>query len=180
MSSSGSCAGPPARNYSRPRFTVSPNCPRWPSPATSSSSAEGPWRFAFSPPPSPPATPARSSRWRPCAMNERPGAGAGGPQPGQAPTAGPAVLRACDLGKTYYLGKRPLEVLRQVNPEVGRGEFLAVRGASGAGKSTLLHLLGGLDAPSTGAVWFGNQNLAGLSAQELSRFRNRAESPARF
>jgi ABC-type lipoprotein export system ATPase subunit len=83
------------------------------------------------------------------------------------------VLSARDVGKTYFLGKRSLEVLRQVNLTVRRGEFLALRGASGAGKSTLLHLLGGLDAPTAGEIWFAGKNLEALSGLDLSRFRNR-------
>jgi len=78
-----------------------------------------------------------------------------------------------NVGKTYWIGKRSLEVLRNVDFEVSRGEFLAVRGASGAGKSTLLHCLGGLDTPTAGEVWLDGKNLAALSGLELSRFRNR-------
>jgi ABC-type lipoprotein export system ATPase subunit len=106
-------------------------------------------------------------------MNERSGSNTGLRAAAEPARTSPTLLNARDIGKTYFLGKRPLEVLRQVNLAVGRGDFLAVRGASGAGKSTLLHLLGGLDAPSTGAVWFDGQNLALLSSLELSRFRNR-------
>jgi len=84
-----------------------------------------------------------------------------------------ALLTAREIGKTYFLVKRSLEVLRGVNLVVARGDFLAVRGASGAGKSTLLHLLGGLDAPTTGEIWFDGRNLAALSGLELARFRNR-------
>ncbi|HXT39403.1 MAG TPA: ABC transporter ATP-binding protein [Candidatus Angelobacter sp.] len=83
------------------------------------------------------------------------------------------LLKAHDVGKTYLIGKRTLEVLRHVNLQVVRGDFLALRGASGAGKSTLLHLLGGLDAPGSGEIWFDGKNLATLSALELARFRNR-------
>jgi len=91
----------------------------------------------------------------------------------QPQAATQALLNARDAGKTYFLGKRPLEVLRQINLTVARGDFLAVRGASGAGKSTLLHLLGGLDEPTAGAIWFDGKDLARLSELELSRFRNR-------
>lgn len=87
-------------------------------------------------------------------------------------STGQTLLTAQGLSKTYVLGKRSLEVLRGVNLAVARGDFLAVRGASGAGKSTLLHLLGGLDAPNAGEIWFAGKNLATLSTGELSRFRN--------
>ncbi len=83
-----------------------------------------------------------------------------------------ALIEARGLSKTYTLGKRSLEVLRGVNLTVSKGDFLALRGASGAGKSTLLHLLGGLDSPNTGEIWFGGHNLAKLSANELALFRN--------
>jgi ABC-type lipoprotein export system ATPase subunit len=83
------------------------------------------------------------------------------------------LLCARQVGKTYYLGKRPLEVLRNVDFSVAVGDFVALRGASGAGKSTLLHLLCGLDSPTKGEVWFGGVNLGAMSASDLSRFRNR-------
>jgi ABC-type lipoprotein export system ATPase subunit len=82
-------------------------------------------------------------------------------------------LSARGLAKTYAMGRRTLEVLRGVNLEISRGEFLALRGASGAGKSTLLHLIGGLDSPNAGEIFFKNQNLAKFSESELTQFRNR-------
>ena len=84
----------------------------------------------------------------------------------------PALLSARAVHKSYVVGKRTLTVLRDVNLTVPRGGFLALRGASGAGKSTLLHLLGGLDLPNSGEIWFDGQNLAKLSNLELARFRN--------
>lgn len=86
--------------------------------------------------------------------------------------ASEVLLEARSVSKAYTLGKRSVEVLRGIELTVARGEFLALRGASGAGKSTLLHLLGGLDAPNAGQIWFGGQNLATLSGSELARFRN--------
>ncbi len=83
------------------------------------------------------------------------------------------LLSAHALAKTYTMGKRALEVLRGVNLEVRRGEFLALRGASGAGKSTLLHLIGGLDTPNAGEIHFDGQNLGAFSTSELTHFRNR-------
>jgi len=84
-----------------------------------------------------------------------------------------ALLAAHSVSKTYLLGKRSLEVLRGVDLELQRGDFLALRGASGAGKSTLLHLLGGLDTPNQGEVWLAGRNLAKLPARELAKVRNR-------
>jgi len=82
------------------------------------------------------------------------------------------LLSASNVHKTYLLGKRSLQVLRGVDVQMRRGEFLALRGASGAGKSTLLHLLGGLDSPNQGEIWLAGRNLAGLSRRELARLRN--------
>ncbi|MGA3163467.1 MAG: ABC transporter ATP-binding protein [Verrucomicrobiota bacterium] len=83
------------------------------------------------------------------------------------------LLSTRALAKTYTMGKRALEVLRGVNLDVARGEFLALRGASGAGKSTLLHLIGGLDSPNAGEIRFAGQNIAAFSEHELTDFRNR-------
>lgn len=85
----------------------------------------------------------------------------------------PATLvDARDLHKRYEMGARSLEVLRGVSLKIAAGEFLALRGASGAGKSTLLHLLGGLDSPNAGEIWFDGKNLASLSSTALARLRN--------
>ena len=84
------------------------------------------------------------------------------------------LLSARALTKTYTMGKRSLEVLRGVDLDVARGEFLALRGASGAGKSTLLHLIGGLDLPNAGEILFASQNLAAFSERRLTDFRNRS------
>jgi ABC-type lipoprotein export system ATPase subunit len=83
------------------------------------------------------------------------------------------LLSARGLAKTYTMGRRTLEVLRGVDLDVARGEFLALRGASGAGKSTLLHLMGGLDSPNAGEIRFAGQNLAHFSESQLTHFRNR-------
>src|SRR5213080_2352681 len=83
------------------------------------------------------------------------------------------LLSARDLHKTYVIGRRTVEVLRGVNLTVERGELLALRGASGAGKSTLLHLLGGLDTPNRGEIWFLGKNIARMSGLGRSRWRNK-------
>jgi ABC-type lipoprotein export system ATPase subunit len=82
-------------------------------------------------------------------------------------------LAAKNVGKTYMLGKRALEVLRGINLDINRGDFLALRGASGAGKSTLLHLLGALDFPDPGEIQSQGRSLSSLSRRELARWRNR-------
>jgi ABC-type lipoprotein export system ATPase subunit len=83
-----------------------------------------------------------------------------------------ALLTARNVHKTYLLGKRALEVLRGIDVELRRGDFLALRGASGAGKSTLLYLLGGLDTPNQGEIWLSGRNLASLDRRALARVRN--------
>jgi len=83
------------------------------------------------------------------------------------------LLSARGLTKTYVMGKRSLEVLRGVDVEIARGDFLALRGASGAGKSTLLHLIGGLDMPNAGEIFFDGDNLSQFSERRLTDFRNR-------
>ncbi len=83
------------------------------------------------------------------------------------------VLLAADgLCKTYTLGKRRVEVLRGVSVAVAPGDFLALRGSSGAGKSTLLHLLGGLDSPDAGEIWFAGNRFSRFSPSQLTAFRN--------
>ena len=83
------------------------------------------------------------------------------------------LLSARGLKKSYAIGKRTLEVLRGVDVEIPRGDFLALRGASGAGKSTLLHLIGGLDTPNAGEIFFAGENLSRFSERRLTDFRNR-------
>ncbi len=88
------------------------------------------------------------------------------------PAGATCLLRAVEVHKAYRIGKRPVEVLQGVNLAVAPGDFVALRGASGAGKSTLLQLLGGLDTPTAGDIFFDDRRLAALSARELARFRN--------
>ena len=83
------------------------------------------------------------------------------------------ILTARAVRKSYLMGGRPLEVLRDITLSVARGEFLALRGATGAGKSTLLHLLCGLDIPNAGEIIFDGENLRTLPGRALARLRNR-------
>ncbi len=83
-----------------------------------------------------------------------------------------AVLTAHHLSRRFQEGVLDVTVLQDVNLSVHAGETLAIVGASGSGKSTLLHVLGGLDAPSSGHVSLMGQSLQGLSAKALGDLRN--------
>ncbi len=84
-----------------------------------------------------------------------------------------SYIRAIHLGKKYRSGNSDLVVFSGLNLEVARGERVALVGESGAGKSTLLHLLGGLDRPTEGQVYFGSREISSLPDSELAAFRNR-------
>src|ERR1700730_509988 len=83
------------------------------------------------------------------------------------------ALRAVGLSKVYRSGDADLVVFAGLNLEVAQGEKLALVGESGSGKSTLLHLLGGLDRPTEGAIYFGQNDICQLPANQLADFRNR-------
>ena len=85
---------------------------------------------------------------------------------------GQSVLEARGLTKRFAEGKLDVTVLQGVDLQVQAGETLAIVGASGSGKSTLLHLLGGLDAPTTGSVSLMGQPLHQLSPQKQGALRN--------
>jgi len=68
-----------------------------------------------------------------------------------------AIVRAENVHKSYALGRSELPVLRGVDLVANRGEFLAIMGSSGSGKSTLLHVLGALDVPQRGQVYFNDE-----------------------
>ena len=82
------------------------------------------------------------------------------------------LLECKDLTKRFVEGRLDVSVLQGVDLQVLRGETLAIVGSSGSGKSTLLHLLGGLDAPTSGSVTLCGNKLAGLDAAAQGRLRN--------
>jgi len=77
------------------------------------------------------------------------------------------------LTKEYIDGSRVVRVLTDLDLDIGEGERIAIVGESGVGKSTLMHILGTLDRPSRGEVWFDGEDLATKTDRELAHFRNR-------
>jgi len=92
--------------------------------------------------------------------------------PAALPGGAAIVLSARGLTKRFTEGRLDVTVLQGVDLDVRAGETLAIVGASGSGKSTLLHLLGGLDAPSSGSVLLNGQDLAHMGAAAQGRLRN--------
>jgi putative ABC transport system ATP-binding protein len=82
-----------------------------------------------------------------------------------------AAARAVDLWKVYGAGAAAVEALRGVSVEFAAGEYTAIMGASGSGKSTLLHIMAGLDKPTSGTVWIGDQDLTHLKDGDLTDIR---------
>ncbi|MBT8422337.1 MAG: ABC transporter ATP-binding protein [Gammaproteobacteria bacterium] len=82
-----------------------------------------------------------------------------------------AALRASGVTKVYRTGEVEVHALRGVDIEFYSGEFVVLLGASGSGKSTLLNIIGGLDTPTDGQVYFHDQELSGANSGELTQFR---------
>jgi putative ABC transport system ATP-binding protein len=93
--------------------------------------------------------------------------------PERTPPVRASVFRARGLAKVYRTGEVEVRALRDVDLDIGRGEFIVLLGPSGSGKSTLLNILGGLDLPSAGQVFFGEQDLSTASEAELTAYRRR-------
>jgi putative ABC transport system ATP-binding protein len=83
------------------------------------------------------------------------------------------VLSCEDLRKVYRMGDVDVRALDGVDFRLERGELLVLLGPSGSGKSTLLNILGGLDVPTTGSVFFGDGNLTAAGDDELTEYRRR-------
>jgi putative ABC transport system ATP-binding protein len=87
--------------------------------------------------------------------------------------AATAVLSCSGLSKTYHMGEVDVRALDGVDFELRRGELLVLLGASGSGKSTLLNILGGLDVPTAGRVFFQDRELTEADEDELTNYRRR-------
>ncbi|MDE0314580.1 MAG: ABC transporter ATP-binding protein [Candidatus Poribacteria bacterium] len=84
------------------------------------------------------------------------------------------LIRIDNLHKSFYDGDIELKVLKGVNLDIHKSEILAIMGASGVGKSTLLHIIGTLDRPTDGNIFYEDEDITAFSERELTRFRNDA------
>ena len=83
------------------------------------------------------------------------------------------LIQVQKLFKSYGNGTKQVEVLKGIDLTFSRGEKAAIVGASGVGKTTLLHVLGTLDRPTAGKVWFDGKDIYGMNEKNLAIFRNR-------
>ncbi len=83
------------------------------------------------------------------------------------------IVRLIDVWRAFQMGEVTVEVLCGVSLELLSAELTVVEGPSGSGKTTMLNLIGGLDRPTRGQVWFKGMNLAEASAAELTQYRRR-------
>lgn len=98
-------------------------------------------------------------------LNQRPN------DPASAKRPPPAVFHVRGISKTYHLGEVEVQALHAVELDLYEGELVVLLGASGSGKSTLLNILGGLDVPTDGEVYYLDHKLTGAGEAELTRFR---------
>lgn len=81
------------------------------------------------------------------------------------------VIETLDLCKSYDLGKEKVEILKNINLKIEKGNFYSIMGPSGSGKSTLLYLLGGLDKPTSGQIKINGKELSTMKDKEESKMR---------
>ena len=82
-----------------------------------------------------------------------------------------AILAAQEVFKIYQMGTNNVTALDNVSLEIREREFVAIQGTSGSGKSTLLNMLGGLDHPTKGEVFFASKPLGPFTKKEMARYR---------
>ena len=81
------------------------------------------------------------------------------------------VIEVKNLSKSFKVGKESINVLKNIDFSVKKGEFISIMGPSGGGKSTLLYLLGGLDKPTSGEVRINNKDISKIKEKEMSKMR---------
>jgi len=84
-----------------------------------------------------------------------------------------AELKLVGIEKTYVMGEVRVPVLRGIDTEIYKGQLTVVLGTSGSGKSTLLNMIGGIDRPSKGEVWFDGQDIATWKDKKLTVYRRK-------
>src|ERR1700680_4415422 len=84
------------------------------------------------------------------------------------------IMNIRNVTKSFARGGEKITVLRDLNLDVGEGEFLGIMGPSGSGKTTLLNLIAGLDKPNRGEVWIGGQCVSRMSEAQLASWRTRS------
>lgn len=82
------------------------------------------------------------------------------------------LIELSGVGKIYHLGREKIPALKKVDFSIRKGEFLSIIGPSGSGKSTLLHLIGLMDKPDHGHIYFEENDTRKLNESELARFRS--------
>ncbi|MFM8287436.1 MAG: ABC transporter ATP-binding protein [Planctomycetaceae bacterium] len=83
------------------------------------------------------------------------------------------IVRVRNVHKYFTRGSERVDVLQDLSLSVPEGEFLALMGPSGSGKTTLLNLIAGLDVPSEGEIWVGNDRISAMSESQLATWRTR-------
>lgn len=81
------------------------------------------------------------------------------------------LFKLNNLSKHYKMGEVEVKALKEVSLEIRQGEFIVVLGASGSGKSTLLNLIGGMDMPTSGEVWYKDKNISNMKDKGLTDYR---------
>ena len=82
-----------------------------------------------------------------------------------------SFIKFKNVKKTYVVGEQEFNALDGVNLDINQGEFVVILGPSGAGKSTLLNLLGGMDKPTSGSIFVGENEISKYTDKELTRYR---------
>jgi len=82
------------------------------------------------------------------------------------------MIKLQDVCKSYFLGEEEVKAVDKITLEIKQKEYISVLGSSGSGKSTLMYLIGLLELPTSGRIFFDKKDISKLSDEELSRIRN--------